>query len=1501
MFPGSSAPTALARTVDAGARVGCHPRVRPGRLAPAVGASSHAAGTFRPMASLDLFSPATAAWFQNAFAAPTPAQEMGWEAIAAGRDTLIHAPTGSGKTLAAFLWSIDRLLAEPIPVDRERCRVLYISPLKALAYDVERNLRAPLRGIQREAELKGDVLPDISVALRTGDTPATERRTMLRKPPDILITTPESLYLMITSQAREVLASVRTIIVDEVHAVAGSKRGTHLALSLERLVEVTASPAQRIGLSATQRPLEKIAEFLGGGSPDGEEWTPRPVEIVDAPRDRVLDVEIVVPLDDMSRPDTTDDQGRPSRSVWPSVYPEIVRLVREHRSTIVFANSRGLVERLAAALNEQAGEEIARAHHGSVSRDQRLEIEGGLKDGSLRCVVATSSLELGIDMAAVDLVVLVESPTTVARGLQRVGRAGHQVGVPSRAKVYPKHRGDLLEAALIVRRMNEGLIEATHIPKNPLDVLAQQIVAMVAVADRSVEDVYLLVRRAAPYRSLAREPFEAVLDMLTGRYPSDDFAELRPRLAWDRVAGTLTALGNARMLAVTNPGTIPDRGLFTVNLSEGGRVGELDEEMVYESRVGDVFVLGSSAWQITEITPDRVVVIPAPGKPGARLPFWHGDALGRPIETGRALGAFTRELAALDTEEAATMLIDKYGLDDRAAANLVRYLAEELEATGALPTDKTIVVERFRDEIGDWRIVLLSPFGARVHAPWSMAAASVIRRARGIEVDAVWSDDGFILRFPDADEAPDPAELAVDPLEASRLVIDEIGSSALFAARFREAAARSLLLPRRRPGSRTPLWLQRRRSTSLLDAARRYETFPVVLEAMREVLQEYFDIGALTDLLGDVAARRIRLVGVDTPGPSPFASSLMFDFVASYMYEYDAPAAERRAMALTIDRELLGQLLGEPALRDLLDPQVITGVELELQRLADGTTARGKEGVTDLLRTLGPLTSDGVATRIAGEACSPLLEELISERRIVEVTIRGVAHWALVEDVARLRDALGVQPPLGLPEALLEPVADPLGDVVGRFARTHGPFSTQAAASALGLGVAAVDAALRALEQRGKVASGAFHPEGGGTEWVDLAVLQRLRRRSLAVLRNEVEAVDADALGSFLPEWHGVGAGGSTPGRLLETIGRLQGAVLPASTLERDVLASRLDYTPDLLDSLLASGDVVWVGRGSLAGRDGRIALYRREQVPFLLWPLALDQPDGPLHERIRSHLADRGASFFADLYRVAGGGDPDQVVEAIWDLAWAGEITNDTIAPLRAFLWGRARSRRSAKPSLPISSSPAAASGRWSLTTDLVGEVTPTEQQAARAEQLLERHGIVVRDAVLAENVPGGFAGLYPVYSALEDVGRVRRGYFIEGRGGAQFALAGAVDRLRGIEPVTVVLAAADPASPYGASVPWPASSGRPSRSAGAYVALVDGRPAVFVERGGRSLITFPDTDADPARVAAALVEVAGRRIRRMTIERVDGSPIADSALGAALTDAGFTTGYKGMSLRGS
>ncbi len=1457
----------------------------------------------------DRFTAPTRAWFEASFAAPTAAQTMGWDAIADGRHTLIHAPTGSGKTLAAFLWALDRLATEPVPPERERCRVLYVSPMKALAYDVERNLRAPLTGIQLAAERLGAPPPRITTAMRTGDTPSASRQSMLRHPPDILITTPESLYLMLTSRARDMLRSVRWVIVDEIHSVAATKRGTHLSLSLERLTEITTEPPQRIGLSATQRPLSAIAEFLGGGDLVDGTWQARPVTVVDVPSHKELEVEIVVPVDDMMRPEETPpspDDPVPAgdgarRSIWPAVYPRLLQLIREHTSTLVFVNSRGLAERLAAEINRLAGEDLVQSHHGSVSREQRLEIESRLKSGELAGVVATSTLELGIDMAAVDLVVLVESPSSVARGLQRVGRAGHQVGMPSRARVFPKHRGDLLETAVVVERMYQGAIEETHIPANPLDVLAQHVVSAAAVEPRSVDDLFTLVRRAAPYRNLSRNAFEAVLDMLAGRYPSDEFAELRPRIVWDRVEGIISPRGNARMLAVTNPGTIPDRGLYTVTLPEGGKVGELDEEMVYERRPGDVFVLGSTSWKITEITHDRVVVAPAPAESAASMPFWHGDGPGRPLELGRAVGAFVREMGRLDGDAARATLQERYRLDVRAADNLASFLEEERTATGTLPSDRTIVVEQFRDEIGDWRTVLLSPFGARVHGPWALAARRRYRRHHGVEVDVIWSDDGIVFRFPDVDTPPSTAELVIPPDEIDDLVLEEVGDSALFTSHFREAAARALLLPRRRPGSRTPLWLQRRRAAGLLGVAKRFASFPIVLETYREVLQDHFDLPALREVLTEISRRSIRVAEVELAGPSPFATSLMFDFLASFMYEYDAPTAEKRAAALTLDRTLLQELLGDPQFRDLLDPDVIAQVELELQRLAPDRAIGGPDALHDALRDLGPLRADAVASRAADPAAAPdWIAALVETRRAVPVRLHGTEAFAAVEDVSRLRDALGVVPPTGLPVALLEAVADPLGDVVARYARTHGPFTAAAVAAELDLPEAAVTEVLQRLEAQERVAAGAYLPGRSGTEWVDLDVLRRLRRRSLAVLRREVEAVSPEVLATFLPGWHGIGGTESGPGRVLDVIRQLQGFALPAATLEHDVFPARLSYQPAELDRLLAAGEVVWIGRGPLGTRDGKLTLAVRDHVPLLPLVSDGDPPRGEIHDRLRTHLADRGASFFRELYVAAEGGDPLAVLDALWDLVWAGEVTNDTLAPLRAFLAGSGRGR-SGRRHVP-GASPPAASGRWYLVADLVAGVPPTPETraAAVAQQLLDRHGIVTREAVLAEGVPGGFSGLYPVFTALEDAGRVRRGYFVEGRGGTQFGLPGAIERLRERrEPGIMVLAAADPANPYGLSLPWPETTGgKPARRSGAHVVVHDGRLVAFVERGAHRVVTVPG--ADPEAVASGLVELARRRTRGTTIATVDGEAVTDSPVAGPLRSAGFDVGYRGLTYRG-
>jgi ATP-dependent Lhr-like helicase len=1242
---------------------------------------------------------------------------------------------------------------------------------------------------------------------------------------------------------------------------------------------------------------------------------PRPVRVVDVPGDHDLEVELVVPVEDMTAPlrpepavsttpdgivDPPDPRLPASRpSVWEAIYPRVLELIRSHQSTIVFANSRRLAERICSELNALAGEELARAHHGSVSREQRVAIEEGLKRGELRAVVATSSLELGIDMGAVDLVIQVESPTSVASGLQRVGRAGHQVGAVSRAKVFPKFRGDLLEATVVVDRMVARAVESTRIPRNPLDVLAQHVVSMVSVEPWNAADLLAVVRRAAPYSDLAAGPFEATLDMLAGRYPSDLFAELRARITWDRVEGTITPRPGARQLAVANAGTIPDRGLFRVTLPDGARVGELDEEMVYESRPGDVFLLGASSWRIVDIQHDRVEVVAEPGAAAANMPFWHGDAPGRPLETGRAIGEFIRLVAALPPDEAETTLRDRYRLDTLAASNLVSYLTEEQEAVGAVPTDRTIVVERVRDEIGDWRLVVLSPLGARVHAPWAMALVRRFRERYGHDVDVIWSDDGMVFRFPDTDDVASAEEVAIDPDEAEALLMDQLADTALFAARFREAASRALLLPRRRPGTRTPLWQQRRRAADLLAVARQFGAFPIVLETYREVLQDDFDLPALREVLGGIQSRRIRLAEVVASSPSPFAASLLFDFVAAYLYEGDTPLAERRAAALTLDRDLLAELLGEGELRELLDPDVVADVELELQALTDERRARGIDGVHDLLLRLGPLTVEGVSVRLVEGDALALLDQLAAARRAIPVRIGGVAAWAAIEDSSRLRDALGVQPPPGVPFTFLEPVPDPMGDVVGRFARTHGPFTESAAADTLGLAPAVARAALERLEAQGRIVRGAFRPGGDEVEWVDMEVLRRLKRRSLAVLRKEIEPVGHDALGRFLPAWHGVGSAATDRPGISDVIRQLQGAAIPASALEIDVLPARLTYRPDDLDRLMASGDLVWMGAGSIGPRDGRIALFFADQLP-LLKGAGGDSVEGPVHDALRRHLGERGASFFRELYQATGGGDPDPVVEALWDLVWSGEVTNDTLAPLRALIGGRRSTRRSGgrRPGR-IGLSPPAATGRWYLVADLLGvEPEPAESATAWARQLLDRHGVLTRAAVAAEGLPGGFSGLYPVLSRMEETGRVRRGYFVEGLGGAQFAMPGAVDRLRSSDGGDVtVLAATDPANPYGAALPWPDSAGaQPARAAGAAVVLLDGSLAAFVERGGRRLVTYGD-ELEP--VAAALADL-GRRRHRLLLTTVDGRPVAETPLGDALSAVGFATALRGLAWRG-
>ncbi|NKS34901.1 ATP-dependent helicase [Rhodococcus hoagii] len=1524
-------------------------------------------------AVLDRFSAPTREWFDGAFPAPTAAQLGAWDSIASGSHTLVVAPTGSGKTLSAFLWALDRLATaveagasdekraaerrttEQRTTEQRTTKVLYISPLKALGVDVERNLRAPLVGITQTAKRLGFEPPEIRVGVRSGDTPTGERRKMIKTPPDILITTPESLFLMLTSSARETLTGVETVIVDEVHAVAGTKRGAHLALSLERLDMLRDKPVQRIGLSATVRPHEEVGRFLAGSAP---------IRIVAPPAAKTFDLTVRVPVEDMTElgiaePDPESMSPTPQAgSIWPHVEEQIVDLILDHRSSIVFANSRRLAEKLTARLNEIYAERLggavekqgrppaqlgaptevnygadpllARAHHGSVSKDQRAIIEDDLKSGRLRCVVATSSLELGIDMGAVDLVVQVEAPPSVASGLQRVGRAGHQVGEISRGVLFPKHRTDLIHCAITVERMTNGKIEALEIPANPLDILAQQTVAATALEPLDVEQWYDVVRRSGSFATLPRSAYESTLDLLAGRYPSDEFAELRPRLVWDRDGGTLTGRPGSQRLAVTSGGAIPDRGLFAVYMvgERQSRVGELDEEMVYESRVGDVFALGATSWRIEEITYDRVLVSPAYGLPG-RLPFWHGDGLGRPAELGEALGGFLRELSSSTPDEVAARLVAA-GLDTNATTNLAALIEDQQQATGRVPTDRTLVVERFRDELGDWRLVLHSPYGLRVHAPWALAIGARLRERFGVDAAPTASDDGIIVRLPDTDDTPPGAELfAFERDEIEDIVTDEVGGSALFASRFRECAARALLLPRRTPGKRAPLWQQRQRSAQLLDVARKFPTFPILLETVRECLQDVYDLPALRDLFGRIARRQIRMVEVETATPSPFASSLLFDYVGAFMYEGDSPLAERRAAALSLDSTLLAELLGRVELRELLDADVIAKAERELQRLTPERHARDVEGMADLLRLLGPVTTEEAAERSTADPV-PWLDELVAHRRALRVSFAGRQWWTAVEDAARLRDGLGVPLPIGTPAAFIEPVDDPLGDLLGRYARTHGPFTVSEAAERFGIGSAVARDVLARLANEKRVVEGEFRPGASGSEWCDAEVLRRLRRRSLAAAREEVEPVSTATLGRFLPGWQHVGGSLRGLDGVVTVVEQLAGVPVPASALESLILASRVrDYSPAMLDELTATGEVLWSGAGQISGKDGWVSLHLADSSPLTLaTPAEIDLTD--LHRSILDTLAGGGAYFFRQLSDTVQSTDDTALAAAIWDLVWAGYIGNDTLAPLRALLSDTSRAtpshrtprraprahayRRLGRPTMPTRSGPPTAGGRWSLLPE--PEPDPTLRAHATADLLLERYGVVTRGSVVAEEVPGGFASMYKVLTGFEDGGRCRRGYFVDTLGGAQFSTPDVVDRLRthsdSIEgrhttAPAVTLAASDPANPYGAALPWPQSMAgddapkhRPGRKAGGLVSLVDGELVLFVERGGRTVLTFTD-DIGVLRTAAESLAATVKRggIDKVVVEKVDGATIHGNDFAPLLTEVGFSATPRGFRLR--
>jgi ATP-dependent Lhr-like helicase len=1623
------------------------------------------------------FHPVTAAWFRAVFEEPTPPQQMGWPAIARGENTLVLAPTGTGKTLAAFLWCLDRLMLH----DRDQgsgirdqksrgrgnkrtkereskgCRIVYVSPLKALAVDVERNLRSPLAGIANMARRMGVHFHEPAISVRTGDTPQRERARFARQPAEILITTPESLYLILTSRAAEALRSVDTVIIDEIHALVPTKRGAHLSLTLERLQALTGRPLQRIGLSATQRPLEEVARFLGGvevqgagvrdqasapgdggGSgpvtPDScslnsEEAQPlryRPVTIVNAAARKQLKLRIEVPVEDMARlgemeeiPSGPASQTPRRVSIWNAIHPRLLEIIRSRNSTILFVNARQTAERLAGALNELAGEPIARAHHGSLAAAQRAVIEEQLKAGRIKALCATSTLELGIDMGAVDLVIQIESPPSVASGLQRIGRAGHHVDAVSEGILFPKYRADLVACAAVTRAMHEGHIESTRYPRNPLDVLAQQLVAMVArplragIRDQGsgigkartkskgslrsktpgapgrdfetwesansdptspevpVDFLFDLVRRAAPFGSLSRSVFEGVLDLLSGRYPSDEFAELRPRLTWDRIRNVVSAREGAARLAILNAGTIPDRGLYGVFLAftEGKavRVGELDEEMVFESHPNETFILGASTWRIVDITHDRVTVTPAPGEPG-KMPFWKGDGPGRPLEFGRRIGAMVRELRALPVPAALTRLVSEHDLDPGAAENLLRFLADQAEATGQIPDDRTIVIERTRDELGDWRVCVLTPFGSRIHIPWAMAVSARIRAAGGPEVETVWGDDGFVLRFPDTDEPPDSDWILVESAEAMQLVLRQLGSTALFAGRFREAAGRALLLPRRRADQRSPLWQLRKRSYDLLSVASRYPSFPLLLEAYRECLRDVFDMPALIETLRAIEQRQLRVHVVDTRKPSPFAASLLFSYVANFLYDGDAPLAERRAQALTIDQEQLRELLGEADLRELLDLEAIAEVAETTQCLTENTRARSADGLHDLCLKLGDLSREEMARRVASADLLVHIDRLVRARRLLELRIGGEKRLIAAEDAARYRDALGIPLPPGLAVALLEPVAHPVLELVRRYARTHGPFTTREAAERFGLDTEAVEKVLQHLMHEGRVLEGGFLPGGLHREWCDAEILRQIRRKSLARLRREVEPVEQHTLARFLTHWQGLLAprrgGAANLDALLDVIENLQGAPLPASLLESSILPARLaDYAPAGLDALIAAGEVAWAGVEPIGERDGRIALFLADKLPLLVQARPGSEPLSDRAEKLLDVLASTGASFFEPLHQAAGGGYPGETIDALWSLVWRGLVTNDSLHALRAYIARpeSARAPRRTHTGMVFRSrrtTPPNAQGRWSLLPVCVGAArasfpqvlkparlsaqpigmaeampvqnnaapTATELSHALALQLLSRYGVLLREMVTAENVPGGFSAVYDVLKVLEESGRIRRGYFVAGLGATQFALPAAVDLLRQLrtappleKPEFVQLAATDPANPYGSVLRWPdlpvaeedaESAPRVlTRAAYAEVILRNGQLVAWVRRANPHLLVFlPAEEPERAQAAAGLAHfLCSKGQERMRLHHhdgvlittINGQPVGAHFLARFLMDAGFHPGPLGMHLR--
>ncbi|MCS6857726.1 MAG: DEAD/DEAH box helicase [Sandaracinaceae bacterium] len=1483
---------------------------------------------------LELFHEPTRLWFEESFSKPTEAQAKAWPLLHRGESLLLLAPTGSGKTLAAFLVAIDRaLFGSP---EHTKRRVLYISPLKALAVDIERNLRAPLVGIQRCAERIGHGFAPVEVALRTGDTEQKERARQLRKKPDIWVTTPESLFLLLTSKARTRLAEVDVVVVDEIHALVPSKRGTHLFLSLERLEALRRAlrpgvpPLQRIGLSATQSDPEEVARLLGGGEVDANGvYHNRPVAVVDAREPKRLSIRVELPW--ASQRLSTGTQGNMAETredgivspIWRAINQRLLELISSHRSTMVFVNSRRLAERIAAELNAQSGQTIARAHHGSLSREERATIEDLLKCGTLPGVIATSSLELGIDVGAVDLVVQIEAPPSIASGLQRVGRASHQVGATSHGVLIPKHRGDLLACAAALQEMLAGRIERSKAPRNALDVLAQQVVAMLCVEPMHIDELYRRIRGAAPFAQLSRTLFEDVLDMLSGRYPSEEFSDLKPRIVWDRETGMLRAREGAFRIVINNGGVIPERGLYGVYLpdfyQEGGkenhaklskRVGELDEQMVFEAQEGEVFLLGASSWQIVEIRSDRVIVVPAPGKPG-KMPFWHGDRPARSVEMGEAIGRLIRKIEASSDSKAHKLLIEEHMLDEEAARELVHYIREQKEATGHLPSDRTIVIECFRDEFDDVRVAILSPWGTRVHAPLATAIARMALEHR-LETESFWTDDAIILRFPGSDTVPNVLRLIPSSHEIEDVIVEGLPGTALFSAHFRECAQRALLLPKKYPKQRQPFWALRQRAQALLAVASRFPSFPVVLETYREVLEDVFDVPFLRSILERIERGEIQIVWTHTERPSPFAAASLFSYAATFMYEGDAPLSERKAQLLTIDVERLRELLGEVDYTSIIDEESISALERELQGF--GRKIAHPDALHDLLLRIGDLSTEEVCERMrqpeereatAREQAESMLAHLHAERRVIPLRIAGEMRWVAVEDASRYRDALGCVLPPGLPTVFLEEVSEPLFDLALRYARTHGPFTVEAFAQRYGLGHQKALDVLENLEKRGRLLRGHFgqrSPER--IEFCEQEVLKRLKRKALASLRKEIEPVSTEVFVRFGLRWHGVGPAllplGSTENDpLLSVIQRLEGLVLPLESWLEDVLPARVDgFDVSDLDALTSSGLLIW--RGFEGGTSPKIAFFTSEHYPLLAPPAI--PPESDHEKKIIDVLSQRGASFFSEIQRTVGA-NPSDLAQALWSLVWKGLITNDTTLPLRSLQGRKPSSKSWARRNLP------GTEGRWTLLPPLSEDTTA--RRLALARMVIERHGIFSRESASIEAPEASFARLYETLRRMEEAGQIVRGWFVAGLSPTQFAARGADNLLRGMraedsEEVPAVLGANDPAQPFGAVLPWPKHEGvRLQRSEGALVVLWKGKLLAWLNRNAQELTSFLENEPhryeqEALALAKALVDLVytGRRVS-LLLREIDGKAATASPLSRVLLSFGFRPTTQGLLFR--